>query len=144
MPFSHADETARPGYYSVALADPKIKVELTAAAHAGFHRYTFPAGTDAHLVFDLARGISNEPTEGRFAIDSTTAVSGYRGSHGWAADKTFYFAAEFSQPIQSSALEPDGLPAEAARGGSWASKSLPGSISSRPAGRFLSRSAFRP
>ncbi len=45
--FSHADETARPGYYSVLLPDYNVKVELTATARAGFHRYTFPATTPA-------------------------------------------------------------------------------------------------
>ncbi len=40
--FSHADEISRPGYYSVMLPDYQVKVELTATARAGFHRYTFP------------------------------------------------------------------------------------------------------
>ena len=40
--FSHSDESAKPGYYRVLLQEPKVKVELTATAHAGFHRYTFP------------------------------------------------------------------------------------------------------
>src|SRR5580693_3130134 len=31
--FSHADETARPGYYAVYLPDYQVKVELTATAH---------------------------------------------------------------------------------------------------------------
>ncbi|MEN6449148.1 MAG: hypothetical protein ABFC96_01530, partial [Thermoguttaceae bacterium] len=53
--FSHADETARPGYYCVLAGDPKIKVELTATAHAGLHRCTFPAGRPAAIVFDLER-----------------------------------------------------------------------------------------
>ena len=40
--FSHDDETARPGYYSVYLPNYQVKVELTATARAGFPRYTFP------------------------------------------------------------------------------------------------------
>src|SRR5208283_2443044 len=66
-PFSHKDEVARPGYYSVVLQNPKVKVELTATAHAGFHKYTFPAdqadqarslpagAPPVSLVFDLVR-----------------------------------------------------------------------------------------
>ena len=39
--FSHADEKASAGFYSVKLAN-KILVELTTTARVGFHRYTFP------------------------------------------------------------------------------------------------------
>ena len=61
--FSHNDEVARPGYYSVTLQDPKIAVELTATPHAGFHKYTFPAGEVARLALDLGRGCQDEPIE---------------------------------------------------------------------------------
>ena len=108
MPFSHAKEMARPGYYSVELDEPKVKVELTATAHAGFHRYKFPADGPARLVFDLCRGISSRPAEGRAVWENPRVVSGYRRSNGWAADKTFYFVAEFSRNIQSFGLLVDG------------------------------------
>ncbi|MFV0468599.1 MAG: glycoside hydrolase family 92 protein, partial [Dysgonomonas sp.] len=36
--FSHDRETARPGYYQVWLSRYNINAELTATAHAGFHR----------------------------------------------------------------------------------------------------------
>src|SRR4026207_270062 len=39
--FSHANEIAQPGYYSVKLENG-IKAELTATPRVGFHRYTFP------------------------------------------------------------------------------------------------------
>ena len=41
--FSHGDEKASPGYYSVVLKDFNIKAEFTADTYCGFHRYTFPA-----------------------------------------------------------------------------------------------------
>src|SRR6516162_6715459 len=37
--FSHQNEISRPGYYEVYLPDYKVKVELTATARAGLHRY---------------------------------------------------------------------------------------------------------
>jgi predicted alpha-1,2-mannosidase len=108
--FSHADEVARPGYYRVLLQDPAVQVELTATAHAGFHKYTFPAGKHASLVFDLARGISNQPVEGSVTVEKKTVLSGYRRSKGWAADKTYFFVAEFSRPFDSCAIEVSGKP----------------------------------
>src|SRR5215467_12107388 len=41
--FSHQNEKALPGFYSVHLDDPNVFVELTATARGGMHRYTFPA-----------------------------------------------------------------------------------------------------
>ena len=41
--FSHDEEQAEVGYYSVMLSDYGVRAELTATAHAGFHRYTYPA-----------------------------------------------------------------------------------------------------
>src|SRR5665647_2855560 len=38
--FSHADESAKPGYYSVLLKTFNIKAELTTTVHCGMHRYT--------------------------------------------------------------------------------------------------------
>ncbi len=55
--FSHDHEHAEAGYYQVELTDSKINVELTATAHAGFHRYTFPAAGPAHVLIDLASNI---------------------------------------------------------------------------------------
>ncbi|HLM01681.1 MAG TPA: hypothetical protein VK400_11550, partial [Pyrinomonadaceae bacterium] len=41
--FSHQNEKAEAGYYSVRLDEGNILAEMTATARAGFHRYTFPA-----------------------------------------------------------------------------------------------------
>src|SRR6185295_927865 len=51
--FSHANEKAEPGYYSVKLDDDNILAEMTATKRVGFHRYTFPAHTDAHIKLSL-------------------------------------------------------------------------------------------
>lgn len=115
--FSHKDESARPGYYTVTLQDPKVKVELTATARAGFHRYTFPAEEPAHLVFDLDRGIGSQPAEGSVTVEKDNLISGYRRSHGWAADKTFYFVAEFSRPFDGVGINVNGKPTDDARAG---------------------------
>jgi len=60
--FSHADERAEPGYYSVLLKDYGVKAELTATARVGVHRYAFPADPTSHFLVDLAHGIIDPPT----------------------------------------------------------------------------------
>jgi predicted alpha-1,2-mannosidase len=51
--FSHKNEKAKPGYYSVILDDYKIKAELTATKRTGFQRYTFPESKSSRILFDL-------------------------------------------------------------------------------------------
>ena len=102
--FSHADEVARPGYYSAFLSDYQVKVELTASARAGVHRYTFPATDDAHVIVDLQHGIGNGATEAQLTIEGDRAASGYRKSSGWGGPKVYYFALEFSRPFHSAGV----------------------------------------
>jgi predicted alpha-1,2-mannosidase len=102
--FSHEDEIARPGYYEVFLPDYKVKVELTATPRAGFHRYTFPAAADAHVVVDLQHGVGNAPTDAQLTIEDKSTASGYRRSAGWGGDKVYYFVMEFSRPFDSAAV----------------------------------------
>jgi len=112
LKFSHADELAKPGYYRVSLGDPKMTAELTATAHAGFHRYTFPADRTAWLEFDLIHGVGNQVIEAAIVAESNTVIHGYRRSHGWADDKTYYFVAEFSRPFAAFSATVDGKPVE--------------------------------
>ena len=51
--FDHKDEVAVPGYYSVILKDHQVKAELTATQRVALHRYTFPAGKESHILFDI-------------------------------------------------------------------------------------------
>jgi predicted alpha-1,2-mannosidase len=102
--FSHQDETTRPGYYAVILADYQVKVELTATTRAGFHRYTFPATSDAHVVVDLQHGVGNDVTDSQLTIEDDRSASGYRRSAGWGGDKIYYFVMEFSTPFASAAV----------------------------------------
>jgi predicted alpha-1,2-mannosidase len=56
--FSHADETAEPGYYAVRL-DSGIRVELAAQRRAGIARFTYPADASLHTVLlDLSRNLT--------------------------------------------------------------------------------------
>lgn len=55
--FSHESEIVKPGYHRVELTDRGITAELTATCRVGFHRYTFPAAKEAHLLMDLGAPI---------------------------------------------------------------------------------------
>ncbi|HEY5915411.1 MAG TPA: GH92 family glycosyl hydrolase [Verrucomicrobiae bacterium] len=105
--FSHANETATPGYYKVFLDDPKVTAELTATERCGFHRYTFPAADDAHFVLDLVHGVGNSPVEATLTVENSTTVSGSRISNGWGGRRAAYFVMEFSRPFESFGIDQD-------------------------------------
>lgn len=98
--FSHANETCRPGYYSVKLDDSGVRAELTATARSGMHRYTFPAPADsAYLHLDLNYGIGWDRAVDTYVSlepDGVT-LTGHRFSRGWARDQKIYFVMQLSQ-----------------------------------------------
>src|SRR5690606_38318344 len=100
--FSHAEENASPGYYSVLLKDYNIKAEMTATTRVGMHQYTFQEADKPHIVFDLMHGIYNYDEKNVWTfvrVENDTLVTGYRQTHGWARTRTVYFAMSFSKPI---------------------------------------------
>ncbi|THU33595.1 glycoside hydrolase family 92 protein [Niastella caeni] len=101
--FSHASEKAEAGYYKVALADDNITAELTATTRVGFHQYTFPQTSDAHIILDLMHGIYNYDDKDIWTfirVENDTLVTGYRQTNGWARTRTVYFAMTFSKPFK--------------------------------------------
>ncbi|MFI5188159.1 MAG: GH92 family glycosyl hydrolase [Chitinophagales bacterium] len=99
--FSHNDEKAVPGYYSVYLKRYAIKAELTATERVGFHQYSFPASDDSKIIIDLETGIGwDSPVSTFLKMINDTTVSGYRFSKGWANDQRIFFTAIFSNPIK--------------------------------------------
>ncbi|MDP4187013.1 MAG: GH92 family glycosyl hydrolase [Bacteroidota bacterium] len=98
--YSHHDEIARAGYYSVLLKNYEVRVELTCTERVAFHQYTFPAAQQAHIAINLEEGIGwDQPVETSFKkVDDTTFV-GYRFSTGWAKDQRLYFAIRLSKPV---------------------------------------------
>jgi len=95
-PYDHATETAEPGYYSVFLAKPATKVELTASEHAGMQRYTFPPAGAPKLVFDPARSVEGV-ADGGFRVIGDREVAGWRRGR-----YPVFFVARFSRPFDSS------------------------------------------
>lgn len=118
--FSHDDEIARPGYYSLVLGKTGIRAEMTATVHTGFHRYTFPAGTDTgKVILNLRQGTGfDKMTDCSLTQENDTVVSGYRFSTGWARDQKVFYYAVFSDPILHREMEDNsiGLLSFAAKG----------------------------
>ncbi|HEV2826589.1 MAG TPA: GH92 family glycosyl hydrolase [Pyrinomonadaceae bacterium] len=96
-PFSHRNENASPGYYSVLLDDGNIRAQLTTTKRVGFHRYTYPQGSRPNIILDLVH--RDTVLDSYLRIIDTTHIEGYRRSSGWAQDQIVYFVAEFSQPF---------------------------------------------
>lgn len=105
--FSHQNEIAEAGYYSVVLDDYKIKAELTTTKRAGFHRYTFPKSDSARILVDLLT-----PTEYGYEISysqikkvTTSEIEGlvYEQSLRKANYNEYilHFVMRFSKPFES-------------------------------------------
>lgn len=104
--FKHEAEKVHPGYYSVQLTDPNVLVELTATGRCGFHRYTFKDGAKAQLALDLSQCIGwDKLNDCLLTQESTTRLTGFRRSNGWAADRRIYFSIDFSQPVTVHRLD---------------------------------------
>uniref|UniRef100_UPI00321763F5 GH92 family glycosyl hydrolase n=1 Tax=uncultured Draconibacterium sp. TaxID=1573823 RepID=UPI00321763F5 len=95
--YSHNEESASPGYYSVVLKDYKVKAELTSTKRAGFHRYTFPKSADSKIILDLGHQIgtlfSEENSE--LKIVNNNRIEGTK----CAGLGKVFFVAEFSKPF---------------------------------------------
>lgn len=103
--FSHDQETAKAGYYSVTMKNNGIKAEFTVTERAGLHRYSFPEGGENNLIINLGFAINwDKPYKTDLNIVDSLLVTGSRLSNGWAADQHVYFAARFSTPITKSEI----------------------------------------
>jgi predicted alpha-1,2-mannosidase len=115
--FSHRNEQASPGYYSLYLDECGVLAELTATLHCGMHRYTYSAACEEQkLLFDLEEGIGwDGMRECAITQENETTVTGFRRSKGWANDQWVFFAAQFSKPVTLSRLNRDTLSVVSAR-----------------------------
>jgi len=100
--FSHSDESAEPGYYSVLLKRFNVKAELTASTRAGYHKYTFPSGMESKVFIDLKH--RDKVLESHINIVNSNPLSGFRQSDAWAVDQRVYFYAVFSEEFKSADL----------------------------------------
>ncbi|MDR1406636.1 MAG: GH92 family glycosyl hydrolase [Tannerella sp.] len=119
--YDKATETAKAGYYAVDLTDCAIRVEATAAPHAGMLRFTYPESQTSRIQVDLARRVGGTSTwqTVRIVDDHTiagrmecTPEGGGWGNGDGKGRYTVYYYAQFSRPLKNtgvwSADIPDG------------------------------------
>jgi predicted alpha-1,2-mannosidase len=105
--FSHENEKAKAGHYSVHLQDYNIDVELTVSKRAGFHKYTFNSGKEAQFILDLEH--RDKLTSSSIEMVNKNSVKGWRHSSNWATDQRLYFYIQLSENISESVYREDSL-----------------------------------
>ncbi len=92
--FSHANEKASAGFYSVKLDKHNIDVRLTASTRVGFHEYTFNEAGLANIILDLNH--RDKLLEGRIRLIDDKTIEVLRRSEAWARDQYVYARIEFN------------------------------------------------
>lgn len=105
--FSHARESARPGFYSVRLnpaGGGAIDTALTATTRTGMARFAFPRSPHASVLID-AGGSARADDLAEVRIDSSRGeISGSASSGYFCAQRPryrIYFAASFNRPFDA-------------------------------------------
>jgi predicted alpha-1,2-mannosidase len=100
--FSHANEKASPGYYSVLLDKYGIKAELTVTLRTGLHKYIFPQSKAANIILDLNH--RDRLKHGEINIVGNNEITGMRLSSIWADSQYVYFVIRFSKPFKQAGI----------------------------------------
>ena len=103
--FDHSQEVAQPGYYAATLDRYGIRAELTATTRVAAERFTYPATTQANLLFDVTRDNDGVQT-GTFQVVDDRTVTGSVDVPG-RGGITMWFTTRFSRPFASSGVWAD-------------------------------------
>ncbi|MGO9275892.1 MAG: GH92 family glycosyl hydrolase [Terriglobia bacterium] len=100
--FSHAKETASPGFYEVTL-ETGVKVALTVTTRTGLGTFTFPASPHATVLIETGHNSSKVKDAAVEVVDDTKVAGSVSSGHfcGALNNYTVYFAAEFNRPFSS-------------------------------------------
>lgn len=95
--FSHENETAEAGYYSVLLDKYNVKAEMTVSPRVGVHRYTFPEeNAPKGVILDLKH--RDIVLESKMAFDTEDqTLYGIRNSRSWNENQKLAFSILFSE-----------------------------------------------
>lgn len=98
-PFSHKNEIAEAGYYSVLLDKYNIKVELTCSKHVGVHRYTYNNQNAKGVIIDLKHRDMVLNSVIKYDKNNKSII-GLRDSKAWNEHQRLNFSILFSQNIE--------------------------------------------
>lgn len=96
--FSHANEKASAGFYSVKLDKHHIDVRLTTSTRVGFHEYTFNKAGQANIILDLHH--RDKLLGGKIRVIDNKTIEILRRSEAWAQDQYVYARIEFNVPLE--------------------------------------------
>mgnify|MGYP000471765222 FL=1 len=100
--YTHDDEVAEAGYYSIDIKRYNVKAELTTTDRVGFHRYDYQSEGNSKILVDLKYGTGwDRVTDAKLEQVGPNSIAGHRFSSGWAADQRVFFHTEFSKEIKS-------------------------------------------
>ena len=132
--FSHTNETATPGYYSVQFTNG-ILSELTVTTRTGFGRFTYPSGHPAGMIVNAASGINGTINASIQINTNTQEITGWTTQNGFCGSgvtPTLYFDAVFDHPFATydvwngATLTLGGTNATGTQIGTYLSFNLPG------------------
>ncbi len=103
--FSHQNEKASAGFYSVKLDKHNIDVRLTTSTRVGFHEYTFNNSGQANVILDLNH--RDKLLYGDVKIIDNKTIEVFRRSEAWAKDQYVYARIEFNVPMKISKSKGD-------------------------------------
>ncbi len=95
--FDKCSERARAGYYSARLTRENILAELAALSHVGFHKYTFPEGSQVNLF--LYEGNRSGSAGITLKVIDDQTIEGVQSVFGG-----IHFVIEFNVPIVQTIL----------------------------------------
>ena len=103
--FSHENELARAGYYSVFLDRYKIKCEASVTCHTGILRFTYPKSKEGGIIFNFSRRIAGHSDRQKVKVNGRyiegeiicTPKGGGFGRGNGGIDYKLYFCLEVSQ-----------------------------------------------
>jgi predicted alpha-1,2-mannosidase len=101
--FSHQNEKASAGFYSVKLDKHNIDVRLTTSTRVGFHEYTFNQNGSANIILDLNH--RDKLLEGEVRIIDQKRIWVKRRSEAWAKDQYVFALIEFDKPLEISKVK---------------------------------------
>jgi predicted alpha-1,2-mannosidase len=107
--YDKTTESARPGYYTVELADNGVRVELTTGERVAQHRYTFARPGRVWVLVDLQHGLNFLDLQPVLASEARVTENGVEGvsrRHNWTT-RTVAFVVESDRPVvEARRLEP--------------------------------------